>query len=105
MKIVPLAEGDHFFSKRTDFLRLWKCGHQTAMIKEIRHEIPKQCAAMRTVAAQFPVCIPMSHTVCSVGGGITGRPCSSGFIPSESPMLPRISLISFSDLRPKFFVF
>src|ERR1017187_6387331 len=39
-----------------------------------------------------------------VGPG-TALPCSSIFIPRLSPIEERISLISLSDLRPKFFVF
>src|SRR5437879_5581844 len=39
-----------------------------------------------------------------VGPG-TALPCSSIFMPRLSPIEERISLISFSDLRPKFFVF
>src|SRR5712692_1105284 len=39
------------------------------------------------------------------GGGQMMRPCSSNFMPRPRPILCRISLISFSDLRPKFFVF
>ena len=38
------------------------------------------------------------------GGSGTGLPCSSIFMPSERPICARISLISFSDLRPKFLV-
>jgi hypothetical protein len=37
--------------------------------------------------------------------GITGCPLSSKVIPKLKPMLVRISLISFRDLRPKFLVF
>ena len=32
------------------------------------------------------------------------RPCSSNFMPRPRPISCRISLISFSDLRPKFLV-
>src|SRR5882672_8423677 len=39
-----------------------------------------------------------------VGPG-TAFPCSSIFIPRLKPIDDRISLISFSDLRPKFLVF
>src|ERR1019366_6491555 len=39
-----------------------------------------------------------------VGPG-TALPCSSIFIPRLNPIEERISLISFSDFRPKFFVF
>src|SRR3954469_13366830 len=39
-----------------------------------------------------------------VGPG-TALPCSSIFMPRLKPIEDRISLISFSDLRPKFFVF
>ena len=35
---------------------------------------------------------------------MTRRPCASIFMPKPRPRLPRISLISFSDLRPKFLV-
>src|SRR5258706_7261256 len=38
-------------------------------------------------------------------GGQMMRPCSSNFMPSARPILVSISLISLSDLRPKFFVF
>src|SRR5215467_8246383 len=37
-------------------------------------------------------------------GGQMMRPCSSNFMPSERPILVRISLISLRDLRPKFLV-
>src|SRR5437879_13604267 len=38
-------------------------------------------------------------------GGQIIRPCSSNFMPKLRPILVSISLISLSDLRPKFFVF
>src|SRR6266851_2380627 len=38
-------------------------------------------------------------------GGQMMRPCSSNFMPSARPIFTSISLISLSDLRPKFLVF
>src|SRR5579863_8743219 len=38
-------------------------------------------------------------------GGQIMRPCSSNFMPKLRPIFTSISLISLSDLRPKFFVF
>src|ERR1700691_5293010 len=38
-------------------------------------------------------------------GGQIIRPCSSNFMPRLQPILCRMSLISFSDLRPEFLVF
>src|SRR6266850_4955024 len=104
MEVVALAEGNHLFGKRTHFLRFRKRCHQPPVVQKIRDHVPQHRAAMRTVPAQLPVCVSMSHKVCSAGAGPTGLPCSSSFMPRERPILERISLISLSDLRPKFFV-
>src|SRR6516164_8104996 len=104
MKVVALAERDHLLCKGPHFFGLRQSRHQPSMIKQVRDEISQHRSPMRGIAAEFPMCIEVSHTVCSVCAGMTGRPCSSTFMPSWRPMLCRISLISLSDLRPKFFV-
>src|SRR5262250_3044344 len=78
---------------------------------------------MGWLAPEFRTVVPVSHmglrprlyrpAVSSAEGGAVWlgsgghmmRPCSSNFIPRLKPILVRISLISLSDLRPKFFVF
>src|SRR5262249_55004349 len=104
VKVVPFTERDHLLRKRSYFFCLRQGDHQTAVIEKVRHEIPQQRPAMRRVTAEFAVSIAMSHTVCSVCAGMIGRPCSSSFMPRERPIPERISLISLSDLRPKFLV-
>ena len=39
MKVVALAERNHFFGKRTQFFRLRKRSHQPAVIEEVRHQV------------------------------------------------------------------
>src|SRR3954469_10540418 len=105
MKIIALSERDHLLRQRANLFRLRQGRHQAAVIEEVRHQVSEQGTPMGRVPAQLPVGIAMSHKICSADDGITGRPWSSSRIPSARPMLDRISLISFSDLRPKFLVF
>jgi hypothetical protein len=74
MKIVPLAQSNHLLGKRPHFLGLGQRSHQTAMIEQVRDEIPQHRATMRRVAAELTMGVPMSHTVCSEGAWLTGLP-------------------------------
>src|SRR5277367_6290759 len=69
------------------------------------------CAALQ-IGSAFDYMPPRESSDDDVGGAVwlgSGgqmmRPCSSNFIPRLRPILCRISLISLSDLRPKFLVF
>src|SRR5256885_11295204 len=61
VKVVALAERNHFLRKRTNLLCLRQSRHETAVIQKIRNEITKQRAAVGRVPAEFAMRVPVSH--------------------------------------------
>src|SRR5882724_7660347 len=121
---VALAERDHFFRHWPRRFRAGQCRSDAPVFKKIGHQIPQRRAAVPWIASQFRSRFQVSHvsfflassyrpTESSVegaavwlgSGGQMMRPCSSNFMPRLRPIFTSMSLISFSDLRPKFFVF
>src|SRR4051794_17586236 len=116
MQRVPLRERDHSVDERLHGLRLGYGRDHAFFLDHTRRQILEQAVAGPDVPLQLCIAKPMSHANWSSsgsssmiepgggGGGAMRRPCASGFMPSDSPIVWRISLISLSDLRPKFLV-
>src|SRR6267154_217884 len=121
---VALAEGDHFLRHWARCFRARQRRSDSPVFKQIGDQAAQHRAAMGRLLTEFGTRIEMSHrlycpsspyspTVSSEAGaavwlgsgGQMMRPCSSNFMPSARPIFTSISLISLSDLRPKFLVF
>src|SRR5437867_5270651 len=125
---IALGKRNHAIHQRLDGLGLGHGGDHALLLDHAGHQALKQGIAGTHVPLEFGSASSVSHEYpyspgasgCSYwasssgvisgmepgagAGGATSLPCASTFMPSESPMLPRISLISLSDLRPKFLV-
>src|SRR5712692_8581826 len=122
---VALAKGDHFLRHRARRFGARQRGSDSPVFKQIGDQAAQHRAAMSRLLSEFGTRVEMSHRLyCSlspyscpsassdagaavwlVSGGQMMRPCSSNFMPSARPIFTSISLISLSDLRPKFLVF
>src|SRR5271154_5168847 len=121
MQRVALGQRDHLIDDRLDGLRFRNGGDNPFLVDHAGHQVLEQRIAGAYVALEFcssntvshsKRCPPSSESNSDIsgtepgggGGGATRRPCASGFMPSARPMVPRISLISLRDFRPKFLV-
>src|SRR5579871_1597999 len=119
---VILGERDHAIHQRAGRFCLGDGGDGEIVFDDAGDQSAKQGLARGDVPFQFESGALMTHGYSgtssisgvsspsgppkcgSEGGGATSRPCASNFMPKLRPRLARISLISLSDLRPKFLV-
>src|SRR5436305_13049296 len=121
MQIVRLCQRDHPFHQRFGGFRLRNRCRDPLFFDDVGDEPAKQRATGTKTALEFNSSFPMSHRYSSAlaklsssaapysageagGAPPTRRLCASNFMPKFKPRPERISLISLSDLRPKFFV-
>src|SRR5690606_22553621 len=115
--------GDEPLGDAAKLLRLGVRGLDPLVSHQIRGQRPQHRPAGAGVAAKLPPCFPVSHRRSPrAGSRLERRPAAqacacccfqrssiwgqlSNFIPKLRPIVAKISLISFSDLRPKFLVF
>src|SRR2546421_4969287 len=107
----PLHERSKLFGLRQSSDDSFVAGvnQRSCQVTQHRH-------AMLRGAAQFSMCLQVSHYAYSSSSGYSlvspsrppvpgiGLPCASNSMPKSNPMPLRMSLISFNDFLPKFLV-